>query len=287
MSVEIEPSGAGGRAASRAGRHATAALAVVATGGRESTGAGSGRHLAVAAAHGRDLVRELEAIVDRMRETGPTRAAREKLDGLLSAWAGALVRLHRRRLTAGAPVAPLPWVLVEPLPAWLTDLPADIGPAWAVREHPAVRRAVELTRSTWSGAQWIHGDPTGDQVVVVAAPRGPRAELSEPAGRGDPRWDVATVLDWLAVALGPALEPAWRIDPGARLLAAYRDLGGDATPTRAMAVARTLLTAVEWSAQLAVAHEPQDDDRAWLAGLWTRPLELIGAARPVAPARAR
>lgn len=285
MSVEIESSGGVARAATATGRHAAAALTLVPD--LATSPAAPPRHVAPATAGSRELVRELEAAVERLHDEGPTPGARAELDGLLGAWAAALLRVHRTRLTALTPVAPIPWVLVEPLPGWLDDLPVDAGPAWAVRAHPGVRRAVELTRSTWSAAQWVHGDPTGDQLVVVATSRGPRAELTAGAGRGDPRWDVATALDWLAVALGPALDPTWRLDPGARFLSAYRDLGGDATPSRAMAVARTLLTAVEWSAQLAVAQEPDDDERAWLAGLWTRPLELIGAMRPGAVARSR
>lgn len=280
MSVEIEPGGAVARVTAPSGRHGTAALTLVPAVDERSPDGGAARHLATAATTGRALVRALEAVVDRLHAEGATPDARAELDALLAAWADALVRVHRTRLTALTPVAPLPWVLAEALPDWLAELPADVGPAWAVRAHAGVRRAVELTHATWTAAQWVHGEPTGDEVVVAATSRGPRAELSDPAGRGDPRWDVATVLDWLAVALGAALDPAWRIDPGARFLRAYRDLGGDATPTRAMAVTRTLQTAVEWSAQLAVAQEPDDDERAWLTGLWTRPLELIGAARP-------
>jgi hypothetical protein len=278
MSVEIESGGLAARGAAP-GRHASAALALVTTDPHGLAATGTARHRAETSHGGLDLVRELEEVVDRLHDDGPTPHARDGLDALVASWAEALVRVHRTRLTALVPAAPLPWVLIEPLPGWLADLPADAGPAWAVRAHPAVGRAIGRTRAGWTAAQWTHGEPTGDAVVVVATGHGPRAELSAPAGRGDPRWDVATVLDWLAVALGPALDPAWRIDPGARFLAAYRDLGGSATPTRAMAVARTVLTAVEWSAQLAVGRDPQDEELAWLAGLWTRPLELIGAAR--------
>jgi len=278
MSVETEPGEGGARTAAPTGRHAARSLTLVASAAIDGPAVRHARHLASVTGDAHDLVRDLETVVERLHETGATPAERGALDELLTAWADALVRLHRTRLTALTAVAPLPWVLTEPLPRWLEDLPAEAGPAWAVRAHPGVHRAVELTCTTWSAAQWVHGDPTGDEVLVVTTPHGPRAELSTPVGRGDPRWDVATVLDWLAVALGPTLEPAWRIDPGARFLAAYRHLGGDATPSRAMAVARTLQTAVEWSAQLAIAQEPGDDERAWLAGLWTRPLELIGAA---------
>jgi hypothetical protein len=57
----------------------------------------------------------------------------------------------------------------------------------------------------------------------------------------------------------------------------YRAHGGDALPSRAMAVVRTLTTAVEWTAQLAVLSEPDDEALAWLSGLWSRPLALLGA----------
>jgi hypothetical protein len=226
------------------------------------------------------LVAELESVAAAMAADGATTAHRRELDAVLGAWAHALVRTHGSRPTAASPVAPLPWVLDGPLPAWLDDLPPAAGPAWAVRAHPAVRRAVARTRASWTDTVWIHGAPTGDDVVLRCDDAGAwEAELPSPIGRGDARWDVATVLDWLAVALGSALAPVWRVDPGARFLAAYRTLGGDATPTRAMAVTRTLATAVEWSAQLVADSDGQDDDREWVAALWQRPLELVGVGR--------
>ncbi|WP_421734732.1 hypothetical protein [Cellulomonas sp.] len=250
---------------------------------------------------GRPLVRELEDLVGRLHQHGPTPVLRARLTSLLSAWAAALVRLHRTPLTSLTPTADLPWVLDEPLPDWLGTLPAQAGPVWAVRAHPAIARALEDARSTWTTAQWIHGEPTGDDVAVTrvngsvravllggsAQPDGTVLARENGAGCGDPRWDVATALDWVAIALGPVLDPGWELDPVATFLAEYRSLGGDATPTRAMAVARTVGTAIEWTAQLAVAQEPTDDELSWLSGLWTRPLELVGAARPGAARRMR
>lgn len=245
---------------------------------------------------GRPLVRELEDLVGRLQEHGPAPVLVAELTALLSAWAAALVRLHRTPLTAFTPTADLPWVLDGPLPDWLGELPVQAGPVWAVRAHPAIGRALADARSTWTTAQWIHGEPTGDDVAVTRVKGSVRAVLlgglPEPgashhpsAGRGDPRWDVATALDWVALALGPVLDPAWGLDPVAMFLAEYRGLGGDATPTRSIAVARTVGTAIEWSAQLAVVAEPTDDELSWLSGLWTRPLELVGAARPGAARR--
>ncbi|MGY4643458.1 hypothetical protein ACVW07_001291 [Cellulomonas sp. URHB0016] len=241
------------------------------------------------------LVRELESVVDRMSTYGPLLALQSDLRALLGAWAAALVRLHRTPVTLATPVAEVPWVLTEPLPAWLGDLPVETGPIWAVRVHPGVLQALRRTLAGWTAAQWTHGDPTGDEVVVtrrhgttratlLGAAHHDEAEQEPPAGQprsgmGDPRWDVATVLDWLSIALGPALDPAWHVDPVAMFLDEYHALGGRAVPTRAMAVARTVATAVEWSAQLALAGPDGPDERAWLSGLWTRPLELAGRRR--------
>lgn len=265
----------------------------------EVPGAHAARHLTGPRAgqepDGRPLVRELEDVVGRMHQRGPAATLRAELTELLAAWAAALVRLHRTPLSALTPSAPRPWVLDEPLPDWLDELPAQAGPVWAVRAHPAVRRALVDAGSSWTAAQWTHGDSTGDEVAITRSHGsvravllgGPHCDDHSSAGCGDPRWDVATALDWIAIALGPVLEPAWAVDPVALFLAEYRSLGGDATPTRAMAVARTLATAIEWSAQLAVAGDPGDDELAWLSGLWTRPLELVGAARPGAARRMR
>lgn len=240
----------------------------------------------------RPLVRELEDLVGRMARYGPLLGLQSELRALLGAWAAALVRLHRTPLTHGTPAADVPWVLVEPLPDWLDDLPAETGPVWAVRAHPGVQRALRRTRADWTAAQWTHGDPTGDEVVVtrrhgitratlLGAAHHEDAEQEPPCGQprsgmGDPRWDVATALDWVAIALGPALDPAWQLDPVRLFLDEYLALGGNAVPTRAMAVARTVATAIEWSAQLALAGPDGPETQAWLAGLWGRPLELAG-----------
>ncbi|AEE45123.1 hypothetical protein [Cellulomonas fimi] len=249
----------------------------------------------------RSLVRELEEVAAAMHDHGPLPSLRVELRQLLSAWGAALVRLHRTPLTSAVPLAELPWVLREPLPRWLADLPGDVGPVWAARAHPGVLRAVDEARRSWSAVQWTHGDATGDEVVVTRSRGVARAVLlgvadrSSPdgtlppapahrSGRGDPRWDVATALDWLALALGPALDPAWGLDPVASFVAQYRELGGDALPTRATAVARTLSSAVEWTAQLTLGAEPTDEERAWLVGLWQRPLELVARTRPASSA---
>lgn len=248
----------------------------------------------------RALVRELEDVAEQMHAHGPLPSLRVDLRELLAAWAAALVRLHRTPLTPATPVAELPWVLTEPLPQWLDDVPHDTGLVWAVRAHPGVRRAVEEARRSWTPVQWVHGDPTGDEVVITRARGAVRAvllgtERTSPEGAlapardgrsgcGDPRWDVATALDWVALALGPVLDPAWQLDPVATFAAQYRELGGDALPDRATAVARTLASAVEWTAQLTLDREPGDEECAWLAGLWSRPLDLVGRGRgPAGP----
>lgn len=243
----------------------------------------------------RPLVRELEDVVERMHEHGPTPRLRSDLVVLLGAWATALVDLHRARVPISDGPPTLPWLLEDGLPVWLDELPVAAGPVWAVRAHPGVAAALSGTRAGWSAVQNTHGDPNGDAVVIERDHGTVRARLEAPDGSpcrgtlGDPRWDVATVADWLAVALGPALDPRWGIDPAATFVSRYRAQGGDALPNRQMAVARTVTTAVEWTAQLAVLAEPDDDGLAWLAGLWSRPLALLGgsATRPVSRAGSR
>lgn len=312
MSVEVEraAAGRGARAVDRSpsarvvalrpriGRHSAAgdspevaALVVAPT----TPAAHPARHLPGVVGtepDGRPLVRELEDLVGRLHRRGPAATLRGELTALLSAWAAALVRLHRTPLHASTPDAAVPWVLDEPLPDWLDELPAQAGPVWAVRAHPAIGRALLDARSSWTAAQWTHGDPTGDEVAITRSHGTVRAVLqADPdhpsAGCGDPRWDVATALDWIAIALGPVLDPAWDLDPVAIFLAEYRSLGGDATPTRSMAIARTLGTAIEWSAQLALDPDSDDAELEWLSGLWTRPLELVGSARAGAARRMR
>ncbi|RHA43735.1 serine/threonine-protein kinase [Cellulomonas rhizosphaerae] len=232
----------------------------------------------------RPLVRELEDVVERMHEHGPTARLRSDLAALLGAWASALVDLHRVRVPISDAPPVLPWVLDDGLPAWLDEIAPEAGPVWAVRAHPGIAQAVDRTRAGWSAVQNTHGDPNGDVVVVEREHGFVRAYLDSPDGSpcrgvlGDPRWDVATVADWLAVALGPALDPRWGIDPAATFVSRYRAHGGDALPSRHLAVARTLTTAVEWTAQLAVLSVPDDEALAWLSGLWSRPLALLGVA---------
>jgi len=256
--------------------------------GREADG---GTDLPGGEARTRPLVEHLEELVVHLRAHGPRPDLRRCLDQALGAWAGALIATHRTRVTALTPDAPLPWVLTDdPVPAWLDDLPTVAGPVWAVRQHPGVQRALEAARHTWSAVQLVHGDCTGDHVLVPLEGdgEGRLARLTPgtddlgvgTGGCGDPRWDLATALDWLATTLSPALDPTWDLDPVAGLTRVYRERGGDALPSRALAVARTVATAVEWSACVLDGADADEDDLAWLAGLWTRPLELVGSARP-------
>ncbi len=156
---------------------------------------------------------------------------RAELTALLDAWAVALVQLHRRPVTAQTPPAPLPWVLTDPLPAWLDELPAAAGPAWAVRAHPGTARALAAARSGWRPVQSTHGDATGDAVRVSRSSGRLRAVLQpEPGGPGtgrvgDPRWDVATALDWLAIALSPAVDESWHVDAAEMFVRCYQLAG--------------------------------------------------------------
>jgi hypothetical protein len=244
------------------------------------TSAGTHVSTTTATIAGGPLAGELEELIDALASQGPVPSLRAELADLLGAWAAGLVRLHQRPVDAGTRVAPLPWVLCEePVPAWVTELPAVAGRSWAVRAHPSTLRAVGEARAGWSASRWVHGE-TGDDVVITrdAHRRLTPAELLPGAatGRGDARWDVASALDWIAVVLGPALEPGWQLDPVADFLAAYRALGGVAEPTRALAVARTVATAVEWSAHLAAdGTSATIEDHEWLAALWARPLDLM------------
>lgn len=242
----------------------------------------------------------LQAAVTALRAEGPTAVRRTALTGLLDAWAAALVDLHARPVGAGVSPVARPWVLEhETLPRWLGDLPAEAGRAWAVQAHPRVRRALRDARDGWTGAQWVHDGDVDDVLVDpvaaggapadpataggVPSPRAARVAHVRASGRGDARWDVASALDWIAVTLVPALDDAWAVDPVTSFMAAYRERGGRAEPTRALAVARVVTTAIEQSLLLEVEAAPGSgsgsDQLVWLAALWGRPLALVGAAR--------
>ncbi|MGV8976914.1 MAG: hypothetical protein ACOH17_02630 [Cellulomonas sp.] len=232
---------------------------------------------------GRPLADELDDLLDALTDQGPVPPLRADLADLLRAWASALVRFHRRPVDVSTLSVQIPWVLCEdPVPAWVTELPAAAGRAWAVRAHPSTRRAVSDARAGWSTSRCVHGSAGNDVVITRGASNrlglarlNPRAAT----GRGDARWDVASALDWIAVVLGTALDPDWQIDPVADFLVAYRDAGGRAEPTRALAVARTIATAVEWSAALtAEGASTSREDHEWLAALWARPLDLLTGA---------
>jgi len=234
-------------------------------------------------AGGRTLQAELEHVVGALRHDGPDSAGRAALTELLWAWADSLVVVHRTPVTGTEPVAPRPWIL-DPAhrDTWTSPAATVAGTAWAVREHPATRRAIAQAGAGWQATGWAHGDTGAGVVVTRVGDAGPRTELvaGTGSGLGDARWDVACALDWLAVGLGVALDPEWRIDPVGGFLAAYRTLGGTFEPTRALAVARTVMTAVEWSMHVGARDlEPDEADAAWLATLWARPLDLVTSSR--------
>ena len=165
-------------------------------------------------------------------------------------WGAALATVHTAAAssTGGtAPEAPRPWLL-EPdrAPRW-TSPPAS-GSARAfvlhtLRGDRALRWAAARLADRWTADHWIHGDLTGERVLVR---RDPELQVRfvdlRYAGLGDPGWDLAGALETVAeLTTGP--RAPWGSASGAclsdYLLLGYRRVGGAAVvdgATRAMRI---------------------------------------------------
>ncbi|GAA1517150.1 hypothetical protein GCM10009677_58070 [Sphaerisporangium rubeum] len=145
--------------------------------------------------------------------------------GALRALARLLAGLHARD-GAGLP-ARRPWILDLPHrqvvpPGELVDRVMTCTP---------VLRAIEELGHRWRPHAPVHGDVKFDN-VLVAAPDDLWLVDWEFAGLGEPAWDLAGIVDGVAVAAaltGPVVPEAVLRD-ASPALSAYRDESGDTTP---------------------------------------------------------
>ena len=196
-----------------------------------------------------------------------------------------------------APEAPRPWVLDPDRPP-RTDRPPAPGSARAyvlrvLRGDRGLRRAGARVADRWTSDHWIHGDLTGEKVLVR---RGPELQVRfvdlRGAGRGDQGWDLAGALDTVAeLTAGP--RAPWGSASGTcladYLMQGYRRSGGAATvdgSTRALRmVARAWSSAADLDAR---SGHPASLHPA--AGHWTeagRLTERLVLARELAARSAR
>jgi aminoglycoside phosphotransferase len=177
----------------------------------------------------------------RGHEVASERGRLAELAETCEAWGESLAELHAMRVSPGAPFAPRPWVLTP------GNRPPATGAAAGrigrfVDSHPLLRRALHQVDERWTERHWIHGD-LGPNNVVVEHELRPTVRFVDfdRAGRGDPAWDLATVLDCLAW-----LAPDWRapVEPlTEHFLRGYRQAGGRGVLFPAMQAARALATA--------------------------------------------
>jgi aminoglycoside phosphotransferase (APT) family kinase protein len=101
---------------------------------------------------------------------------------------------------AGAPALPArrPWILGVPdgrPPAMYADNAEALGLLAEIGRRPAIVAAIARLGRGWTARAAIHGDVKFDNVLV--GPAGMRIVDWELAGRGEPVWDLAGVVDGL------------------------------------------------------------------------------------------
>jgi Ser/Thr protein kinase RdoA (MazF antagonist) len=173
---------------------------------------------------------------------------------------GMLGVLHAAPSPPAALVARRPWVLGVPAgraPAMFDGHAAVAGALDRIRSHRALAATIALLDSAWTARTAIHGDVKFDNVLVG----GGQLWLVdwELAGRGEPVWDLAGVIDGLLVPIlvaggpGPTLDAPTVATIGSPAVAAHRQAAGPArSPSPAWlataVVARLAQTAVQLAA---------------------------------------
>lgn len=173
-----------------------------------------------------------------------------ELAEVCQAWGAAVAALHLAPSTAGAPVAPRPWLLdPDRLPRSMRSVPAGSGRALVLRTLRTDRsllRTSSRVADRWSQRQLIHGALSADRVLARRAPdlRVCFVDLAA-GGLGDPGWDLAGAL----VTIEELTAQGWSVARDAGLgeffLHGYRRAGGPGTVDAGMRSLATLHRAWE------------------------------------------
>lgn len=193
-------------------------------------------------------------------------------DALLGRLGCLLGALHAAPVPAPALAGRRPWVLGVPAgraPAMFDGHAPVADVLGRIRSHRAVAAAIARLDRSWTARTAIHGDVKFDNVLAMPADPGRMWLVDwELAGRGEPVWDLAGVVDGLLVPLlvaggaGPAVGAVTVSTLGAAAVAAHRRVAGPALSPSAGALANAVVARL---AQTAVQLAAMGEDDAGAA----------------------